>query len=221
MTLLKIKPCDCEYSWKNLMVYQSFLKRFLDLTGAVFGCLLLSPAFLLMTFFLTFANRGKPFFCQRRPGKNGQPFKIIKFRTMSDKKGIDGQLLSDEQRLTKTGAFIRKRSLDEIPQLFNVMKGDMSLIGPRPLLAEYLELYNEEQARRQAVRPGITGWAQVNGRNALDWETKFRFDVWYVDHLSFLLDVKILFLTLKKVWEREGIGSGTSVTAEKFTGNQK
>lgn len=203
------------------MVYRSFLKRFLDLTGGVFGCLLLSPAFLLTTFFLTFANRGKPFFCQRRPGKNGQPFKIIKFRTMSDKKGADGRLLSDEQRLTKTGALIRKLSLDEIPQLFNVMKGDMSLIGPRPLLVEYLNFYNEEQARRHTVRPGITGWAQVNGRNALDWEAKFRFDVWYVDNLSFLLDVKILFLTLKKVWEREGIGSGTSVTAEKFTENRK
>lgn len=203
------------------MVYRSFLKRLLDLTWAVFGCLLLSPAFLLITFFLIFANRGKPFFCQLRPGKNGKPFKIIKFKTMSDKKGADGQLLSDEQRLTKAGALIRKLSLDEIPQLFNVIKGDMSLIGPRPLLAEYLNLYNEEQARRHAVRPGITGWAQVNGRNALDWETKFRFDVWYVDHLSFLLDVKILFLTLKKVREREGIGSGTSVTVEKFTGNRK
>src|SRR5690606_31873546 len=148
------------------------------------------------------ANNGRPFFLQPRPGKGGEVFKIIKFKTMNDKKDADGNLLSDAERLTPIGAFIRKTSLDEIPQLINVLKGDMSLIGPRPLLVQYLPLYNEFQKRRHEVRPGMTGWAQVNGRNTISWDKKFEYDVWYVDHLSFLLDMKILLLTIKKVFVR-------------------
>ena len=165
------------------------------------------------------ANSGKPFFFQSRPGKHGRIFKVIKFKTMNDKKDENGNLLPDEVRLTQAGKFIRKTSLDEIPQLINVIKGDMSLIGPRPLLVEYLPLYNEEQKRRHEIRPGITGWAQINGRNAITWEEKFQLDVWYVDHISFLLDMKILFLTFKKVFKGEGISSNTNVTMELFNGS--
>lgn len=176
------------------------------------------PVFLIVTLLLFIANEGKPFFLQPRPGKNERIFKIIKFKTMNDKKDSKGNLLSDSERLTAVGRFVRKTSLDEIPQLLNVIKGDMSLIGPRPLLVEYLPLYDEVQKRRHEVRPGITGWAQVNGRNTISWKKKFDYDVWYVDHLSFLLDVRIFFLTVKKVFKSEGISSATAVTMEKFTG---
>ncbi|PJA06310.1 MAG: lipid carrier--UDP-N-acetylgalactosaminyltransferase, partial [Flavobacteriales bacterium CG_4_10_14_0_2_um_filter_35_18] len=164
------------------------------------------------------ANNGKPFFFQLRPGKNGKIFKIVKFKTMNDKKDHEGNLLPDAKRLTKIGSFVRKTSLDELPQLFNVLKGEMSLIGPRPLLVEYLPLYSEEQNRRHEVKPGITGWAQVNGRNAISWEDKFKYDVWYVDNASFLVDMRILFLTIKKVLGSENISSKTSLTIEKFKG---
>lgn len=166
------------------------------------------------------ANAGKPFFFQQRPGKNEKIFKVIKFRSMNDKKDKGGNLLPDAERLTKAGSFVRKTSLDEIPQLINVLKGDMSLIGPRPLLVQYLHLYNNTQKRRHEVRPGVTGWAQVNGRNAISWAKKFEYDVWYVDHLSFALDIKILFLTIKKVFVREGISQEGQATMEFFKGNK-
>ncbi|SFG62770.1 sugar transferase [Pedobacter insulae] len=200
-------------------MYKFGLKRFVDFLLAFLGFIILLPVFLIVASLLFFANQGKPFFFQTRPGKNAKLFKIIKFKTMNDKRGADGELLPDNVRLTAVGAFVRKTSLDEIPQLLNVLKGDMSLIGPRPLLPEYLPLYSKEQYRRHEVRPGITGWAQVNGRNAISWEQKFKFDVWYVDNVSFLLDLKILWLTFKKVLIREGISSTTSATMEKFTGN--
>jgi undecaprenyl phosphate N,N'-diacetylbacillosamine 1-phosphate transferase len=200
-------------------MYKSVFKIIFDFLVTFFGLLSLSPLFILVTIGLVFANQGKPFFFQLRPGKNGKIFKIIKFKTMSDKKDMNGNLLSDEKRLTEIGKFIRKTSLDEIPQLLNVIKGDMSLIGPRPLLPEYLTLYNDVQTRRHEVKPGITGWAQVNGRNAISWEKKFEYDVWYVDHISFALDIKIFFLTLKKVFIREGINMEGQVTTEAFKGN--
>jgi len=199
--------------------YKNYLKRIADLCLSVIAFGLLLPFFLIVAILLFIANQGKPFFFQIRPGKNGKLFRIIKFKTMNDKRGMNGELLSDAVRLTPVGAFVRKTSLDEIPQLLNVIRGDMSLIGPRPLLPEYLPLYSEEQARRHQVRPGITGWAQVNGRNAISWEQKFRLDVWYVDNISFWLDLKIIFLTIKKVIVKEGISSDTSATMEKFTGN--
>ena len=200
-------------------MYKTVFKRVFDFLAALLGLVLLSPVFFIVTIGLYFANQGKPFFFQSRPGKNGVIFKIIKFKTMNDKKDKAGNLLSDGERLTKIGTFVRKTSLDEIPQLLNVLKGDMSLIGPRPLLPEYLPLYNEVQKRRHEVRPGITGWAQVNGRNAISWEKKFEYDVWYVEHLSFLLDIKIFFLTLKKVFVSEGINMQGQVTTEAFKGN--
>ena len=178
------------------------------------------PILLFVMLWLHFANKGTGiFFTQERPGKNGKIFKVIKFKTMTDKRDANGKLLSDDERLTKVGRFVRSTSVDELPQLFNVLKGDMALVGPRPLLPQYLSLYSKEQARRHEVRPGITGWAQVNGRNAISWNKKFALDVWYVDHCSFLLDLKIIFLTIKKVFVREGISSDTSVTMEPFTGN--
>jgi lipopolysaccharide/colanic/teichoic acid biosynthesis glycosyltransferase len=200
-------------------MYKFFFKRIIDFSCAIIGLLLLSPLFVIVTIGLYFANQGKPFFFQLRPGKNEEVFKIIKFKTMNDKKDIVGNLLSDDQRLTKIGIFVRKTSLDEIPQLINVIKGEMSLIGPRPLLPEYLPLYDEMQTRRHDVKPGITGWAQVNGRNAISWKQKFEFDIWYVDHISFWLDLKIFFLTLKKVVIREGINTGDLATTEPFKGN--
>ncbi len=183
------------------------------------GITLLLPIFLVVMIGLFLANDGKPFFFQLRPGKNGKIFKIIKFKTMNDKKDSNGTLLSDAERLTAIGSFVRKTSLDEIPQLINVLKGDMSLIGPRPLLVQYLPLYNEHQARRHEVRPGITGWAQVNGRNAISWNQKFDYDVWYVENISFILDFKIFFLTAKKVFIREGVSADGHVTIEPFQGN--
>jgi lipopolysaccharide/colanic/teichoic acid biosynthesis glycosyltransferase len=201
-------------------MYKTFIKRFLDFIVALIGLVLILPFFILVIVGLFFANQGKPFFFQIRPGKNGQLYNIIKFKTMNDKKDSEGNLLSDEYRLTKIGAFIRKTSLDEIPQLLNVLKGDMSLIGPRPLLPEYLPLYNESQRRRHEVKPGITGWAQVNGRNAISWEQKFEYDVWYVDNLSYLLDVKIFFLTIKKVFISEGISQHGEATMSYFKGKE-
>ena len=200
-------------------MYKNYFKRLFDFTAALVGLLLLSPIFVLVTIGLFFANQGKPFFFQTRPGKNETLFRIVKFKTMHDKTDAEGNLLSDAERLTPIGAFVRKTSLDEIPQLLNVIKGDMSLIGPRPLLIKYLPLYSETQKRRHEVKPGITGWAQVNGRNAISWNKKFEYDVWYVDHLSFLLDCKIVWKTIKKVIIREGISSDTSVTMEPFKGN--
>ena len=201
-------------------MYSFFLKRLIDFI-VVFGVLVIIwPILLIMTLWLHFANRGAgAFFTQERPGQYGKIFKVIKFKTMTDERDENGDLLPDEKRLTKIGKFIRSTSVDELPQLFNVLKGDMSLIGPLPLLPQYLPLYSKEQARRHEVRPGITGWAQVNGRNAISWTKKFELDVWYVDHCSFLLDLKIIFLTVKKVFVREGISSDTSVTMEPFTGN--
>ncbi|MXV39174.1 lipid carrier--UDP-N-acetylgalactosaminyltransferase [Flavobacteriaceae bacterium Ap0902] len=199
-------------------MYNAFFKRLFDFILSTIGFLMLLPIFLLITILLYFKNQGKPFFFQTRPGKNEKLFKIIKFKTMNDKKDHQGNLLPDAQRITKVGQFVRKTSLDEIPQLINVIKGDMSLIGPRPLLPEYLPLYNAHQRKRHWVRPGITGWAQVNGRNAISWKQKFDYDVWYVENINFLLDIKILIMTIKKVFVSEGISSDTSVTMERFKG---
>ena len=200
-------------------MYKSFIKPFFDIMSSFMGLILLLPLFIIITIFLYFANDGKPFFFQSRPGKNGKVFKIIKFKTMNDKKDKDGNLLSDEIRLTKTGNFVRKTSLDEIPQLFNVLRGEMSIIGPRPLLTSYLHLYDDFQNRRHEVKPGITGWAQVNGRNAISWDKKFEYDVWYVDNVNFLLDCKIIFKTIQKVIKREGINTGDGSTKEPFNGD--
>jgi len=200
-------------------MYKSFFKRALDCITALFGLVVLSPIFLFVTVGLFFANQGKPFFFQLRPGLNGEIFKIIKFKTMNDKKDLTGNLLSDAERLTRIGSFVRKTSLDEIPQLFNVLMGDMSLIGPRPLLVHYLYLYSDFQNRRHAVRPGITGWAQVNGRNAISWDKKFEYDVWYVDNISFLTDLEILLKTIQKVIKSEGINAHDTATIEPFNGN--
>ena len=200
-------------------MYQNYFKRLFDFLIALVALLLFSPIFILVTIGLFFANQGKPFFFQIRPGKNEKLFRIVKFKTMNDKKDSEGNLLSDAERLTRIGRFVRKTSLDEIPQLLNVLKGDMSLIGPRPLLVQYLPLYNAEQKKRHDVRPGITGWAQVNGRNDITWKRKFELDIWYVDHISFILDIKILFLTIKKVFVREGISQEGQATMEVFNGN--
>lgn len=200
-------------------MYKSFFKRVLDFLAGVVGFLLISPIFIIVAVGLFFANDGKPFFFQIRPGKGEKLFKIIKFKTMNDKKDENRNLLSDSERLTAIGSFVRKTSLDEIPQLINVIKGDMSLIGPRPLLVQYLPLYNEVQQHRHDVRPGITGWAQVNGRNAISWKQKFEFDVWYVNNISFALDVKILFKTVKKVFISEGISADGEATMQPFMGN--
>ena len=199
-------------------MYKSFFKRCIDFIIALVVIVVISPIFIILIVFLAIANDGKPFFIQQRPGKDGSIFSIIKFKTMNDRKDSNGDLLSDAERLTKVGSFVRKTSLDEIPQLLNVLVGDMSLIGPRPLLVQYLALYSDFQNRRHNVRPGITGWAQVNGRNAISWDTKFELDVWYVDHISFTLDLKILFMTVKKVLISEGINSADAATIEPFNG---
>ena len=201
-------------------MYKKIFKRLIDFI--IVFCVLLAiwPILLIITVWLHFANKGAgAFFTQERPGKGGKIFRVIKFKTMTDERDAEGKLLPDEERLTKVGHFVRSTSIDELPQLFNVLKGDMALIGPRPLLPQYLPLYNKVQARRHEVRPGITGWAQCHGRNAISWTKKFELDVWYVDHCSFLLDLKIIFLTVKKVLAREGISSETSATMEPFTGN--
>ena len=194
-------------------MYKVCFKRLLDLLFVLLVLFVSSPLLLIVSVWLFFANeKNGIFFVQERPGLKGRIFKMIKFKTMTDERDKEGNLLPDEKRLTRMGRFVRSISLDELPQLFNVLKGDMSLIGPRPLLPQYLPLYSEKQAKRHDVRPGITGWAQVNGRNAISWQRKFEYDVWYVDHLSFVLDMKILFF-------REGINSSTSATMELFTGN--
>ncbi|MCZ2663284.1 sugar transferase [Bacteroides fragilis] len=201
-------------------MYKGCFKRIIDFIIVFTILSIIWPVLLFITIWLHFANKGAgTFFTQERPGKGGKIFKVIKFKTMTDECDVEGNFLPDADRLTSVGKFIRSTSIDELPQLINVLKGDMALIGPRPLLSQYLPLYNKEQVRRHEVRPGITGWAQVNGRNAISWVKKFELDVWYVDHCSFLLDLKIFVLTIKKVFVREGISSDTSVTMEPFTGN--
>jgi len=200
-------------------MYKIFIKPIVDFFIALIALIILMPVIVIVMILLFFANQGKPFFFQLRPGKDGKIFKIIKFKTMNDKKDKQGNLLSDAKRLTKIGIFVRKTSLDEIPQLLNVIKGEMSLIGPRPLLPEYLPLYSKTQNRRHEVKPGITGWAQVNGRNAISWNQKFEYDVWYVDNYSFLVDIKIVFLTFEKIIKMKDVNSNNSVTSEGFNGN--
>ena len=201
-------------------MYKHFFKRVLDFSISLIALIIISPILLVITIWLHFANKGAgAFFFQDRPGKDAKLFKAMKFKTMTDERGEDGELLPDEQRLTKVGRFVRSTSLDELPQLFNVLKGDMALIGPRPLLPKYLPLYSPEQFRRHEVRPGITGWAQINGRNNISWQKKFEYDVWYVDHLSFALDVKIFFLTIRKVLVREDINKEGMATTEAFNGH--
>lgn len=201
-------------------MYKYFFKRLIDFILVLCVLLVIWPILLIITVWLHFANKGAgAFFTQNRPGKNGKIFKVIKYKTMTDERDAEGNLLPDAERLTKVGRFVRSTSIDELPQLINVLKGDMALIGPRPLLPQYLPLYSPEQARRHEVRPGITGWAQINGRNAISWTKKFEYDVWYVDHCSFLLDLKIVFLTIKKVFIREGISQEGQATMEFFNGH--
>ena len=205
--------------YNQVSMYKHFFKRVIDFTVVLCALLIIWPILLIITVWLHFANKGAgAFFLQERPGKGGKIFRVIKFKSMTDEKDATGNLLPNEKRITKVGAFIRKTSIDELPQLFNVLKGDMALIGPRPLLPEYLPLYSKEQVRRHEVRPGITGWAQCHGRNAISWTEKFKLDVWYVDHCSFLLDLKIIFITIKKVLVREGISQQGQATTEKFNG---
>ncbi|WP_299799152.1 sugar transferase [uncultured Maribacter sp.] len=201
-------------------MYTSFLKGFFDFIIAALVLLALSPVFLIVWISLAISNNGSAFFYQQRPGKDQKIFKIIKFKSMNDKKDKEGNLLPDFKRMTAIGKFIRNTSLDELPQLLNVLKGDMSLIGPRPLLVSYLPLYSEEQNKRHLVKPGITGWAQVNGRNAISWDKKFEYDVWYVNHISFTLDMRIYFMTLQKVVKRSDISASDNTTMEKFVGNK-
>tara|TARA_B110000459_G_C16587103_1_gene484250 strand:- start:1423 stop:2013 length:591 start_codon:yes stop_codon:yes gene_type:complete len=196
------------------------MKRIFDLIISIIGLITFSPMIIALSIGLFFTNKGNPFFSQLRPGKNEKLFSIIKFKTMNDKKNSDGSFKSDSERLTSFGGFVRKTSLDEIPQLINVLKGDMSLVGPRPLLTEYLYLYSENQKKRHNVRPGITGWAQVNGRNSISWEEKFKLDIWYVHNQSVLLDLKILLLTIKKVLISDGISQKNQATAKPFNGNK-
>ena len=201
-------------------MYRHFFKRFLDFWIALVALICLSPLLIIVTIWLHFANKGAgAFFLQDRPGLHGKIFKLIKFKTMTDERDANGNLLPDEDSLTKVGSFVRSTSLDELPQLINVLKGDMALIGPRPLLVEYLSLYSKEQMRRHDVRPGITGWAQCHGRNAISWTEKFKLDVWYVDHLSFLTDLKVIYYTIKTVFNRSGISHEGSATMEDFNGH--
>lgn len=199
-------------------MYKNLLKRLIDIILSFLGLVLLSPVSLIIMISLFFVNGGKPFFFQARPGRKERIFKIVKFKTMNDKTDAEGKLLSDAERLTTIGAFVRKTSLDEIPQLINVLKGDMSLIGPRPLLISYLELYDDFERRRHEVRPGITGWAQVNGRNSIDWATKFKHDVYYVDNVSFTLDCKIILMTIKNVLSSKDI---SIVPVKKFVDEKR
>jgi lipopolysaccharide/colanic/teichoic acid biosynthesis glycosyltransferase len=199
-------------------MYKTIIKSILDFLLSLLGLVVLFPILLVITVLLFFANKGKPFFFQSRPGKNGKIFRIVKFKTMNDKRDGDGKLLPDAQRLTSVGKFVRKTSLDELPQLINVVKGDMSLIGPRPLLTNYLHLYSAFQNRRHEIKPGITGWAQVNGRNAISWDKKFEYDVWYVDNMSLGLDIKIIFKTIIKVFKRDGITAANVATTEPYSG---
>tara|TARA_B100001093_G_scaffold469682_1_gene490585 strand:+ start:411 stop:1037 length:627 start_codon:yes stop_codon:yes gene_type:complete len=205
---------------KKFKVYKNYLKTVFDFTFALIILIIVSPILLITCFILVLYNQGSPFFTQKRPGKNNRVFRLIKFKTMNDKRDEFGKLLPDNERITSIGSFVRKTSIDELPQLINVLLGDMSLVGPRPLLVEYLPLYNKSQMKRHDVRPGITGWAQVNGRNSISWKEKFVLDVWYVENQSFLLDIKILFLTINKVFRKEGISEKNNVTMSKFTGNK-
>ena len=200
-------------------MYKSIIKRAIDFLAAFFGVVLLLPILIVVAIILYFQNDGKPFFFQERPGKDAKPFKIIKFKSMTDGRDENGNLLPDNLRITKVGAFVRKTSLDELPQLFNVLVGDMSLVGPRPLLYKYMSLYSAEQYRRHELRPGITGWAQVNGRNSISWGDKFRLDVFYVDNVSLILDVKILWLTMLKVIKKEGVNQSDDRPMQPFNGN--
>lgn len=203
-----------------MKLYKSFFKRAIDIAASGCALIMLSLPLTVVMLWLHFANKGAgAFFTQKRPGKGGKIFKVVKFKTMTDERDADGNLLPDADRLTKVGRFIRSTSIDELPQLWNVLRGDMSLIGPRPLLVQYLPLYSAEQARRHEVRPGITGWAQCHGRNAISWQKKFELDVWYVDHISFLTDCKVIITTIKKVIARDDINSATSATMEPFNGN--
>jgi lipopolysaccharide/colanic/teichoic acid biosynthesis glycosyltransferase len=200
-------------------MYQNFVKPVIDFTISLTGIVAFSPLLLLLALILSFLNKGKPFFFQERPGKDGKIFKIIKFKTMTDTRNSEGKLLPDAERLTTFGRYLRRMSIDELPQLINVLKGEMSLIGPRPLLPEYLPLYNEYQARRHEVRPGIIGWAQINGRNSLSWDERFKMDVWYVDNISLKLDLQIFAYAVMKVLKQEGINSPDCDTMERFLGN--
>lgn len=200
-------------------MYKHFFKRFFDFWISLIVLISLSPILLIITIWLHFANKGAgAFFLQERPGKNGKIFKVIKYKTMTDERDLDGNLLPDEVRLTKVGRFVRSTSIDELPQFVNVLRGDMSLIGPRPLLVQYLPLYTKEQARRHEVRPGISGWAQCHGRNGISWTEKFKYDVWYVDHLSLAVDLKVIWLTILSVLKREGISEEGQATMEEFNG---
>ena len=201
-------------------MYTRFFKRIFDFIIAALVLLVFSPIFLIIWALLSIANNGSAFFYQQRPGKHQKVFKIIKFKSMNDKKDKEGNLLPDFKRMTVIGKFIRNTSLDELPQLLNVLKGDMSLVGPRPLLVSYLPLYSEEQNKRHLVKPGITGWAQVNGRNTISWDKKFEYDVWYVNHISFMLDMKIYFMTFLKVVKRSDISASENTTMEKFVGSK-
>lgn len=201
-------------------MYKRYLKRWLDFVIVLCVLLVIWPLLAVIAVWLHFANKGAgAFFTQERPGKDGRIFKVVKFKSMTDERDGEGRLLPDAERLTRVGRFIRSTSLDELPQLLNVLKGDMALVGPRPLLPEYLPLYNKEQARRHEVRPGITGWAQTHGRNAISWTEKFKLDVWYVDHVSFRVDLEVVLLTVKKVFAREGISQDGQATMEMFNGN--
>jgi len=201
-------------------MYKHFFKRLIDFSVALIVLICISPLLLVVTLWLHFANKGGGvFFLQERPGKNGKIFKVIKYKTMTDERDEQGQLLPDDKRLTPVGSFVRSTSIDELPQLFNVLKGDMSLIGPRPLLPQYLALYSPSQARRHEVRPGISGWAQCHGRNAISWTQKFEYDVWYVDHVSFLTDMKVIYYTIKAVLKRDGISAEGKATIEPFNGS--
>ena len=201
-------------------MYKYFFKRLFDFCISLLALIIISPILLVITIWLHFANKGAgAFFFQERPGKDAKIFKVIKFKTMTDERDDEGKLLPDAQRLTKVGKFVRSTSIDELPQLINVFKGDMSLIGPRPLLVQYLPLYSEEQKRRHEVRPGISGWAQCHGRNAISWTEKFKLDVWYVDHCTLWTDIKVVLITIKNVLLRKDINSATSATMEAFNGN--
>lgn len=199
-------------------MYVNFVKPIIDFFLSVIGLVLLSPIFIILLVLLSFSNKGTPFFFQKRPGKKEKVFKVIKFKTMTDRRDAEGNLLPDKDRLTSIGKFVRKTSLDELPQLINVLKGEMSLIGPRPLLIEYLNIYSEEQKKRHNIKPGITGWAQINGRNAISWTQKLKYDVWYVDHVTFILDLKIIFKTIIKVIKSEDINTVGVATTEHFNG---
>ena len=201
------------------MLYQKYIKRFLDFTCSFLLLIVTSPLLLIISLILYVSNKRKILFIQPRPGKDEKTFFIFKFMTMNEKKNATGELLPDNERMTRIGKFLRRSSIDELPQLVNVLKGDISFIGPRPLLVDYLPLYDEFQRRRHKVKPGITGWAQVNGRNTITWDEKFKYDIWYIDNLSFILDIKIIFLTVKKVFKLENVNSSDTTTMSKFTGN--